>query len=199
MILHISLIHLLLASTGNQTFSCCCICPSPLPNTSSPHLRISSHLFVYVCLLHCFLQCFCVCVGGSVGCYPSHPKWPCILIILCSQALQSKLWDGGAEMTKRCLISRWFLLRMKHTRTLLVHPNAVNIITRVGWVKPFKVVLKNGCRVSHDVNNSEHLATHLLVSLRSDSFGIPCTFPPLWPTKTKGRVWLYLKYSSLFK
>ena len=82
--------------------------------------------------------CVCVCVCVCVGWYPSHPKWPCILIILCSQALQSKLWDGRVEMTKWCLISHWLLLWLIRTCTLLARANIVNIFTRVGRGEPLK-------------------------------------------------------------
>lgn len=132
---------------------------SLLTGTVLSSRKIFLHL-PFLCLLQWFL-----CVGGRGGCYPSHPKWPCILIILCSQALQSKLWDGRAEMTKWCVISLWFPLRLNRISMVLICANTVNIITGEGRGTPLKFP---------DVNNSEHLATHLLESLRSNSSASPC-------------------------
>lgn len=88
--------------------------------------------------------CECVC-GGAGSWYSAHPKWPCILIILCSQALQRKLWDGSAEMTKWCLISHRFLLTLDRTYTCCLFAAIQWTLLPWYYKKALKVTLKRGC------------------------------------------------------
>lgn len=118
---------------------------SPSHYLLDSHLCLNSSVLLSPSYSNHFSRSSLVISVGAGGWYSAHPKWPCILIILCSQALQRKPWDGSAEMTKWCLISHRFLLTLVRTYTCCLFAAIQWTLLPWYYKKALKVTLKRGC------------------------------------------------------